>query len=184
MRSSFLEAGRFLLYFFVSFFVVSFLFSLIPYEFFALFFAKLSLFVLSFFGVYGEIYSERPVLLSLSIFKEKIWLSYLCTGLLELFVVWSSILATKTKDFLEKALGLFLAVVFILIFNTFRIVLSILVISWFGLEVAFFSHDFFFRVFLFFSIFVFYALWLFYSKKILGFLKEVLRKGLNTKKEF
>ncbi len=165
----FSEAGRFLLFFFVYFLGIALVFSFASYEFFSLVFAYSSLFVLSFFGVFGEVYSEAPVLLSLSVFKEKVWLSYLCTGLLEFFVVFSSILAAGGKKASEKALGVFASILFIFVFNTLRIVGSILAIHWFGLEAGVFSHDIFFRVFLFLSIFVFYAFWLFNSEKLLAF---------------
>lgn len=154
------RAGQFLLSITVLFIAFSFLFSLIGIGNFEAFYAHGTLAILSPLGFSGEVIEKDPVLLSLGQFKVQLGFSYLCTGLLELALVWAAVLSTAGISIGKRLLGAVSGAAVLVFFNFFRIVSSIIIIQEFGFEAGNFSHDLMFRAFLLATIAGFYYFWL------------------------
>ena len=154
-----LKTGKFLLGFGVCFLVLSALLFFAPLSWFEYFFAAVSFFVLNLLGFGGEIVFGEPVLLRLSALPQPIAISYLCTGLLEAVIVASAVASSFGISAKKRALGVLAGIFAITIFNTARIVASILVIIFAGIDAAVFSHDLLFRVFLFAAVGGYYFAW-------------------------
>ncbi|MBI2598357.1 MAG: exosortase/archaeosortase family protein [Candidatus Diapherotrites archaeon] len=159
------KTGKFLLALAISFFSLSLALSLVPLEWTEYFFATLSLFVLSFFGVHGEIVFGEPVLLMLSALSLPISISYLCTGLLEAAIIVSATISSFGISFKKRIFGALGGIVTLAVFNVARITASILIIIFAGLDVAAFSHDVLFRVFLFVTVAGYYYAWFAWAAK-------------------
>ena len=156
-------AGKFLFALTLLFIFFSFLLSLVPLEWFELFYAQASLAAISAFGIAGTIEYGEPVLLRLDLIKEPLGFGYLCTGLLEMALVSSAVLATLSVSLQRRIRGAAIAIAVIVIFNLLRILASILILVTFGLGAANFSHDIFFRLFLFLTIAGYYYAWLHFA---------------------
>ena len=153
------HAGKFMLAILALFLLFNFILSFFPLWWFEYFFAQSSLLMLNIFGIEGTIEISEPVLLHIQGFALPIAISYLCTGILELTVIWSAILSSFGIDIKKRIIGAFAATIFLGIFNIARISASILIIAYFGLSAGEFSHDILFRVFLFVTIALYYYLW-------------------------
>lgn len=164
-RGDAVKAGKFILFTAVVFAVLSILFSFIPIEIFENFFAYLSLFFLNILGIGGKIVQGEPVLILLHNYDFPIAITYLCTGLLEMLILASVIIASFGVGAKEKILGIIAALVAIVIFNTFRIVATVLMILNLDLQTAELSHNILFRIFLFLVIAGFYFVWFMWAVK-------------------
>lgn len=158
-KDGLVRAGGFMLGILVLFLAFSFAFSLLPLEWYEQFYAITSLGALNLFGVQGTIETGEPVLIYLDAFPLPVGITYLCTGLLELCVILSAVLATPGVEFRKRTIGAIAATVVLVLFNLFRIVSSILIIHFFGLDIGNFSHDLLFRAFLFLTIAGYYWAW-------------------------
>jgi len=107
----------------------------------------------------------EPVIILLEKIELPIAISYLCTGLLETVIISSAIISSFGITLKSRILGVVGALIALVAFNVFRIVASILIIIYFGLNLANFSHDVLFRVFLFFSIAGIYFVWFRWATK-------------------
>ena len=153
------QAGRFLFGIMVLFLASSFALSLLPLEWFEFFYAFLSLEALKLAGLSGHIELGEPVLIYLSAFTVPIGISYLCTGLLELALVWASVASSFGIEARKRAIGIAAGTAAIVVLNTARITASVLIIRFFGLDAGEFSHDILFRLFLVVTIAGFYYAW-------------------------
>ncbi len=155
-----LAAGKFLLGITAFFLLFSYVISLFPLAWFEQFYASGTLAALKILGIGGEVVSFKdPVLVKLDAFAVPVGISYLCTGLLELTIVWAAVLASAGIDLGKRAAGIVAGTIAIVLFNFARIISSILIIRFFGLDAGIFSHDLLFRVFLFVTIAGFYYFW-------------------------
>jgi len=84
----------------------------------------------------------------------------LCSGKLEIALLISFILATSEIKLIYRIIGSIVAIIFIILFNFLRILITIYFISINDLKTSEFLHDILFRIFLFFSIAFFYYIWL------------------------
>ncbi|MCR4335064.1 MAG: exosortase/archaeosortase family protein [archaeon] len=159
------KTGKFLAGIAVLFILFNFLLSIIPLEWFEFFYAFFTLEFLKLFGFNGTIEFQEPVLVYLETFSIPLGFSYLCTGLLELALIWSATLASFGIELKKRIIGSIIGTIILVGFNFFRIISSVLVIAWFGLNAGNFSHDLLFRVFLFVTIAGFYFLWFRWSTK-------------------
>jgi len=158
--SEILMAGKFLAAFIVIFAALSLLFSLLPLQGIELFFAAPTLEILKLFGFNGTINAgAEPVLILLQNLAVPISISYLCTGLMEVAIISAAVLSSFGISIRKRIFGVVAAIAAIALFNLFRIVASILIILWFGLDAGNFSHDLLFRIFLFATIAGFYFVW-------------------------
>jgi len=154
-----LKTGKFLVGIATLFLLFSFLLSLVQLEWFEFFYAFFTLEFLKLIGFSGTIEFTEPVLIYAEAFSVPLGFSYLCTGLLELALVWAATLASFGIKLKKRILGMVFGTIILVAFNFFRIVASILIIFWFGLDAGNFSHDLLFRLFLFVTIAGFYYLW-------------------------
>jgi len=160
-----LSAGKFIAGIAVFFMLFYFLFSLIPLEWIEFFYAKISLEILKLFGFTGEIIFQEPVLIQLNVFNVPIGISYLCTGLLELTLVWASVLASFGIELKKRIQGVIAGTIVLICFNFIRILSTIIIIALFGLEAGDLSHEFLFKLFLFLTIAGFYYFWFNWATK-------------------
>ncbi|MFH1390922.1 MAG: exosortase/archaeosortase family protein [Candidatus Diapherotrites archaeon] len=160
-----IKTGKFLAGIAVLFLLFYFLFSLVPIEWFEFFYAFFTLEFLKLIGFSGTIEFQEPVLVYLETFSIPLGFSYLCTGLLELALVWAATLASFGIELKKRIIGSLVGTIVLVAFNFFRIIASVLVIAWFGLDAGNFSHDLLFRVFLFVTIAGFYFIWFKWSTK-------------------
>ncbi|HLC92719.1 MAG TPA: exosortase/archaeosortase family protein [archaeon] len=154
-----LAAGKFMLGILALFLLFSFLVSLLPLESVEMVYAAGTLAALGIFGLDGEVVAQEPALLLLDAFALPIGISYLCTGLLELTIIWAAMGASFGVDLRKRAIGIIAGTVALVAFNFARIIGSILIIHWFGLDAGNFGHDVLFRVFLFITIAGYYYCW-------------------------
>jgi exosortase/archaeosortase family protein len=154
------KAGKFVFSITVLFIVFNFLFDIIGVQRFEVFYANGALAILSLLGFSGKVVEYGGTLLILNGFDLPFAFGYLCTGLLELALIWSAVLSTTEVGFKKRLFGLVAATFTLVVFNLARIVSSIIIIKYFGLDVGNFSHDLLFKVFLFATIAGFYYVWL------------------------
>ena len=179
------HAGKFLLGIAALFLLFNYILSLIGYAAFENFYAEASLLVLKIFGLDGSVVAGEPALISLQIFSVPVGISYLCTGLLEMTVVWGAILASFGIPLRKRIIGAVAGAVVIAVFNIARIAASILIISFFGLDAGNFSHDLLFRVFLFLTVAGFYYFWFRWAQQDdagTGKVKEIKKRLILGKK--
>jgi len=153
------KTGKFLLGFGVSFLVLNLVSLLIPLEWIEFFFASLTLSLLELLGFVGIIVFAEPVIINLEQISKPIAISYLCTGILETVIILSAVISSFGIESKKRIYGVAAALLAIVSFNVLRIVISILIIIYFGLDIAAFSHDILFRVFLFVTVAGFYIYW-------------------------
>jgi len=160
-----LQAGKFIAGITLLFFAFNFLLSLVPLEFFEFFYAFFTLEFLKLIGFEGVLEFQEPILVHLSGIALPLGFSYLCTGLLEMSLVWSAVLSSFGIDLRKRLVGLGIGTLVLVGFNLVRIIVSVLIIAWFGLNAGNFSHDLLFRVFLFVTIAGFYYYWFKWATK-------------------
>jgi exosortase/archaeosortase family protein len=131
----------------------------LPIEFFELMVAKL---VLLFSGLKGEIVFQEPVLIHFESFT--VGINFLCTGLMELFILIAAILATPETKLRKKVVGLTAAFIATLFFNVLRITATIHAIESGQLSTATFTHDILFRLSLLVVIAGVYGTWFWWVK--------------------
>ncbi len=154
-----IKTGKFLLGFGASFLALSALLFFVPLEWIEFFFAAATLLLLNALGFAGEIVFGEPVLIQLQALSLPIAITYLCTGLLEAVVVVSAVAASFGIPAKKRIVGVALGLLAIVAFNVVRIVASILIIIFLGLDAGEFSHDLLFRIFLFATIAGYYFFW-------------------------
>ncbi|MAG17950.1 MAG: hypothetical protein CL944_00580 [Candidatus Diapherotrites archaeon] len=164
-QKEYLKIGKFLAGIAVLFLFFNFLLELVPLEWFEFFYAFFTLEFLKLTGFSGTIEFQEPVLVYLETFSIPLGFSYLCTGLLELALVWAATLSSFGIEIKKRIIGSIVGTVVLVGFNFFRILASIFIIFWFGLDAGNFSHDLLFRVFLFVTIAGFYFVWFKLSTK-------------------
>ncbi|MDO8627967.1 MAG: archaeosortase/exosortase family protein [Candidatus Diapherotrites archaeon] len=152
--------GKFLLAFFIIFALLytTTQFYLIGVE---TLFAEILNSLLQLIGISGKISvhaSEQVVWLILE--KATIQISFLCTGLAELFVLWAAFGASFGIPREKRILGCLQAVAVVLVFNVVRIFATTILLLNSGAEFADLAHDLLFRVSLFVVIAGFYWWWL------------------------
>jgi len=160
-----LSAGKFITGIAVFFLLFYFLFSLIPLEWFEFFYAKISFEFLKLLGFTGELIFQEPVLILLDNFSGIIKISFLCTGLLELWFIWSTTLASFGIDLKKRIKGVIAGTIVLVCFNFIRILSTIIIIALFGLEAGDLSHEILFKLFLFLTIAGFYYFWFNWATK-------------------
>lgn len=151
--------GKFLLGIAALFLAFNFILSLVPLQWFEEFYAAGTLTVLQALGFKGEVVAGEPVLVYLNSFTVPLGFTYLCTGLLEMALVWSAVLASFGIELRKRVTGAIVGTFVLVVFNFVRIISSILIMSTLGLDAGNFSHDLLFRVFLFVTIAGYYWVW-------------------------
>ena len=158
------KAMRFLALFILLYAVISLSFyALIPLEAVESVTANSVMHFLGWFGYSGEITAGEPVLILLE-GRVKIQISELCTGLLEMFVLVASVLASVGISWRKRGWGVLLSVLVVFAFNIIRIVATSLIILG-GAEIGVIelAHDLLFRITLFAVIVVTYVAWFYWA---------------------
>jgi len=165
-RKDTINTGRFLLYFVFLYLIFSTLFFFIaPLQSVEGFVAGATFSFLQAIGYSGKIVLQEPVLIELDN-GVKIVISELCTGLMEMFIIASAILASAGISWRKRIFGALASIIVLQLFNFARIFSTILVIlSGNPIEIIEFTHNILFRVFLFIVIAGSYIVWLYFSVK-------------------
>ncbi len=96
---------------------------------------------------------------------KQIMISWLCTGILEIIVLISAMLASFGISLRKKLYGIVIAVIAGVIFNLIRLVVTANLILSQNVATVELAHDLMFRVVLFFYILGVYVIWFYYSAK-------------------
>jgi len=163
-REDMAKGGKFLVILVIVYALLSFGVNLIvPLEFIELIVAKGVSLLLGVMGIRSEIILGEPIKIILS--ASTVQISYLCTGLMELFILVAAVVATTGIEWKKKLIGVIGAGITAFAFNLFRITVTILVLSSFSLETAELTHDLLFRISLFAVIVGYYFVWYYFSTK-------------------
>jgi exosortase/archaeosortase family protein len=97
--------------------------------------------------------------------EKQIIISWLCTGVLEIIILISAILASFGINWKKKIAGIGIAIIAGVIFNLLRILITVNFILTQSGEIVELTHDVLFRLVLFIYIVVVYVLWFNWSVK-------------------
>jgi exosortase/archaeosortase family protein len=100
-----------------------------------------------------------------NIADKTIFIAWLCTGILEIIILISAILASFGIKQKEKLVGVILAIIVGVIFNILRIIITIHIVLTQNLQIVEFAHDILFKVILFVYITVFYVIWFYWAMR-------------------
>jgi len=96
---------------------------------------------------------------------KQVIISWLCTGILEIIVLVSAILASFGVSWRKKLIGVAIAIIAGVIFNIIRLVITANLILSQSVGTVELAHDLLFRFILFFYILGVYVLWFYYSAR-------------------
>jgi exosortase/archaeosortase family protein len=96
---------------------------------------------------------------------KTIIISWLCTGVLEIIILVSAILASFGVSWRKRVYGIIAAVVAGIVFNLLRIIITIIIILSQSAATFELAHDLLFRITLFVYITAFYVLWFYWAEK-------------------
>jgi len=96
---------------------------------------------------------------------QTIFISWLCSGVLEIIILVSAILASFGVSLNKKFIGIIIAAIIGYVFNIFRIWVTLNIILTQNAQVFEIAHDTLFRIVLFAYIMVVYVLWFNWAKK-------------------
>lgn len=126
--------------------------------------AQIAVALLAPFGVSGSIDAgQEPVQIAIGGLNGTVQISALCTGVLELLVVWAAIIASFGIDWRRRAAGVAGAFALGTVFNQARIVVSVLAALSFDAGAAEIVHGVLFRVVLFLVVAGYYAGWFWWA---------------------
>ncbi|MFA7132159.1 MAG: exosortase/archaeosortase family protein [Bacteroidales bacterium] len=97
--------------------------------------------------------------------EKTILIAWLCTGILEIIILVSAIIASFGLGNKEKLIGVILAIIVGVILNLIRIIFTIQIVLTQNIQVVEFVHDFLFKLILFVYITVFYVAWFYWAKE-------------------
>jgi len=161
----FIFLGLFLLYFLFIYIILnlSFLYSYINY-----FFGITSNFVINYIFLISSSFSfdsfSSTSVITITSISYPIYINSLCTGLLELSILASAILATTFISWKKRLIWIFVSLGVVIVFNIIRISFTTFLITKLNLETASFFHGFLFRFFMVLIIIGVYYLFLRKSK--------------------
>lgn len=153
------------LFFFIIFFLLfskTFIYQFINYFYgFSSFFIVKNIFIINSSFVFDSINNISTILIST--LNYPVFITFLCTGVLELSLIFAAIVSSFNFSIKKRLKGLLLALLVVIVFNIFRISITILIITKFNLALANFMHGFLFRLFL---VIIVIGTYYFWTKKI------------------
>ena len=153
------KGGRFLAVFLVVYIILVSVFFLVPAIEIEKAVASGTLGLLQLFGISGTISVQETAIIALQ-GGQNIRISELCTGLQELMIIVSAMLASIGISWRRRIIGAAAGAVISVLFNFLRITATILIIvSTTDLGIIEFTHNILFRIFLFATIAVTYIAW-------------------------
>lgn len=168
----------FILGFLLSYLALTFIVSLFPQEFFKQLIGSTVEYSLNLFGnntitqgfvpcnEYSWFYEGiSGSCYSFLVGSKTIHIAWLCTGLLEIIILISAIIASFGLGNKEKLIGVILAIIVGVILNLIRIIFTIQIVLTQNIQVVEFVHDFLFKLILFVYITVFYVAWFYWAKE-------------------
>lgn len=160
------QGAKFLLGFIVAFAVLFGIFLFVPLVWLEFAVALPVSFVLNLFGATNTIETaQEPVLILIDGFAGSVQISELCTGVLEVIVVWAAIIASFGITWRKRLIGIAGALVAGIVFNQLRILVTIWFVLSDSLGFADFVHGVLFKVVLFLVIAGYYALWFYWATR-------------------
>ncbi len=163
------KKALFFLFLFICFFVVFYLLCTIFYSHINYFFGYFSSFLLkAIFGVSNTFVFDSYITISqiyIPLLSQPIEIGFLCCGIIEFCLLSSAILASKGISIKKRVAGFLLSIPLIILFNLFRITITIIIVLHSSQGFAEFIHGFLFRVFLVILVVGFYYLWFKHSSK-------------------
>jgi exosortase/archaeosortase family protein len=108
--------------------------------------------------IFDKIYNLSIIVISN--LDYPIFISQLCTGILEFCLLVSAIFATKEVILKKRIIWMLWSILLVVVFNIIRIVVTILFIVFFSVSLANIFHSFLFRLFLVIIVVGFYYLFL------------------------
>jgi len=97
--------------------------------------------------------------------QKTIIISWLCTGILEIIILASAILASFGISLRKRIYGTIGAIIAGFLFNLIRIIITLIIILTQDAQTFELAHDFLFRITLFVYITIFYVLWFYWAEK-------------------
>lgn len=172
----------FLLVFALVYTVLSFGYELIlPLQSAEYFIGSAVLFLLGAAGIQGTLSLQEPVLISLQN-GPAIQISYLCTGLMEFFIVTAAIIASLGISWKKRVLGAIAGAIVVFAFNILRIFLTVLIaLGNPEKQLLEFTHDILFRVTLFLVIAGTYIVWFIWATGQFENFQKDISRFLNRK---
>ncbi len=156
------NAIKFILMFVIVFVLLNIITIIVPLKFFEKPIADTTLKYIQLKGIEGSVNFSEPITITTNT-GLTIIISYLCTGLLELFVLWASIISSKGISWKNRTIGIIFAFVGTMIFNFIRIFTTIEFILNKNLKIVEFVHDILFRITLLIVIVGLYAVWFWWA---------------------
>jgi exosortase/archaeosortase family protein len=132
-------------------------------------------------GIYEA--SDGEAVYSFFANEKQIIISSLCTGVLEIIILISAMIASIGITFRNKIIGIINAIILGFVFNTARIWITLSLIMGTNASVFEFAHDFLFRIILFIYIIFVYVIWFYISQNGLEKTKKEILKLIKSKKE-
>jgi exosortase/archaeosortase family protein len=113
--------------------------------------------------------------------EKQIIISWLCSGILEIIILICAIIASFGITFKQKLVGIGIAIITGIIFNTLRIWVTLSLILTQNAQVFEIAHDLLFRIVLFVYIIVVYILWFYWTQVGTKEFKKLIKNKLINK---
>ncbi|HRT02368.1 MAG TPA: exosortase/archaeosortase family protein [Candidatus Diapherotrites archaeon] len=156
------NALLFLLFFFIFFLIIFLVLSkTVLYKYINYFFGISSNFLLNTIFSVPSVFSFDTVsVLTINSLSYPVYISFLCTGVLEFSLLSAAILASHGFSWKKRVVGILIGTGVLIFFNILRISLTVFLITELNLKVASFFHGFLFRLFLVIIVLGTYYFWL------------------------
>ena len=159
------KTGRFLLFFIVVYIFISSIVSLVPITAVENAVSQAELGILGVFGFQGNVSVQESAVIFLQN-GVQIQISELCTGLQELFILVSAIIASIGISWRKRILGAIFGALVAVAFNFLRITAtSLIILSSADISTIELAHNVLFRIFLFLTIAIAYIAWFYWAIK-------------------
>ncbi|MBI2530446.1 MAG: hypothetical protein HYW05_04870 [Candidatus Diapherotrites archaeon] len=159
-RGNAIQAAKFIIAIIAAFALLHTAFFLIvPLQIYESAIASIVAFIFGAFGVQASVNAGMEPVVALFPNGLQIFISYLCTGALETFLLIAAILASFGIDMRKRIIGAIAAFIAVFIFNLLRILITIFLLINLDLRIAEISHDLLFRISLLIAIAGFYYAW-------------------------
>ncbi len=113
--------------------------------------------------------------------EKQIIISWLCSGVLEIIILICAIIASFGIAFRQKLIGIGIAIISGIIFNTLRIWITLSLILTQNAQVFEIAHDLLFRIVLFVYIIVVYVIWFYWTQVGTKKFKKLIKQKISLK---
>jgi len=155
----------FIIGFLIFYLILNFLISFFPKGFFESFVGLQINFLINLQGISTQTFFGEQFVINLIESGKTINIVWLCTGILEMIILISTIIVTFKIGFREKIIGIISAIIIGHLFNLLRIIITINIYLTQNSTVLEFAHDFLFKATLFLYIIIVYVFWFYWGIK-------------------